>query len=81
MIRKNEIIEENVLKENLIALFAKIPSNSNEPKWLSNFLSSTTIVLISIFFAFFLSKIVIWLLKSFYLNKNRGYFKEEDTHV
>lgn len=76
ILENNKIIEENILKTKIVELFEKMPSYQEGPRWLSNLFASTVIILISLLIAFFLSKITIWLLKTFYLNKNKGYFKE-----
>ncbi len=76
ILENNKIIEENTLKIKIVELFEKMPSYQEGPRWLSNLFASTVIILISLLIAFFLSKITIWLLKTFYLNKNKGYFKE-----
>ena len=74
----NEIIEDNMLKNKIAILFEKLPSNQGGPRWLSTFFASTLIVLISVIIAFFLSFIIIWLLKMFYLNKDKNFFEEGD---
>lgn len=76
----NEIIENNILKNKIAIFFEKLPSYQDGPRWLSNFFASTLIVLISLIIAFFLSIIIIWLLKIFYLNKDKDFFEEGDEN-
>ena len=76
----NEIIENNILKNKIAIFFEKLPSYQDGPRCLSNFFASTLIVLISLIIAIFLSIIIVWLLKIFYLNKDKDFFEEGDEN-
>ncbi|MGT2751358.1 ABC transporter permease [Streptococcus orisasini] len=73
-IERGKLVEVDILKDTIVKAINSVISQSSSSDFLSGILASAIIVLISYFLAQLLSKIIIWLLREYYLDSSKGYF-------
>lgn len=73
-IERGKLVEVDILKDTIVKAINSVINKSASSDFLSGILASAIIVLVSYFFALLLSKIIIWLLREYYLDSSKGYF-------
>ncbi|CYV37354.1 hypothetical protein [Streptococcus suis] len=78
MIKNSKIIEVNAYKNIVVKAISSFNSEASSD-FFPRFMFSFIMVVVSVFISMIISKGIIWLLKKYYLDPSKGYFKKRRT--